>query len=134
LNDTLEFDPNDHRNPATSRQVYFVSDGGYAIKIGVGTNPESRLAGMQTGNAKKLKIVGLMRGSFELEGAIHRRFEASHIRGEWFKDTPELRAFIAKHRTDISDDDKPHPLAPPLRRRKVANDNFPAKAKTVVEA
>lgn len=120
MNDNLEFDPNEHRNPASSRQVYFVSDGGYAIKIGVGKNPEARVAEMQVGNAKRLKIAGLIRGSFELEAAIHRRFEASHVRGEWFKDTPELRSFIAKHRTDISEDDKPHPLAPPLRRRPIA--------------
>lgn len=127
------FDPDNYRNPASSRRVYFISDGGYAIKIGVGSDPEDRLSKLQVGNAKKLKIIGMVRGSFELEAAIHRHFDANHVRGEWFRDTAELRAFIAKHRTDISEDEKPNPLLPPLRRRP-ANDNQPQSTAEPVQS
>lgn len=82
-------------NPYTPH-VYFISDG-EAIKIGKAINPPKRLKNLQIGNPRELKMLGYFRTSHYSEGNIHRHFEAFWIRGEWFRDNPELRAFIAKN-------------------------------------
>lgn len=66
--------------------IYFVTDGRY-VKIGSTTDIEKRLAGLQTGNPKKLTImfaIPWMRNYKYLESRFHRCFEKRRLVGEWF--------------------------------------------------
>lgn len=91
--------------------VYFVQDGD-AIKIGTAVNPPSRFKSLQVGNPRELKMLGYYRCPQTDEGKLHKQFLSHWIRGEWFRDNPELRALIAL--------------------RCPANDNQIARAKRVV--
>lgn len=88
------------RGPAAqaSQTVYAIECGdGFAFKIGIAQNVETRLSILQTGSPLKLKVVGIIRnGGTRLEHRIHRKFANIRLNGEWFKGTAELRAFIEK--------------------------------------
>lgn len=75
--------------------VYFIQavDGG-PIKIGKAFNVRERLAGLQTGNPKELRILGAMVGDTDVEGKVHKEFAGSRIRGEWFEPSEELYDYI----------------------------------------
>lgn len=66
--------------------VYFIQGlCGGAIKIGFSKNPEKRLAELQTGYPDSLTIILMIPGTEATERAIHREFEASRLKGEWFR-------------------------------------------------
>lgn len=77
-------------NTRVGRLIYFISDG-TAIKIGSSGNIKERLEGLQQSNPRKVYIMGTMVGS---ESKIHDVFKKDRIRGEWFRKTPRLSAFI----------------------------------------
>ncbi|MDH6489698.1 GIY-YIG nuclease family protein [Streptomyces sp. SAI-127] len=54
------------------------------VKIGKG-NPAERLAELQTGNPFPLVILWTGPGELALEQALHARFAAYRVRGEWFE-------------------------------------------------
>lgn len=56
----------------------------FSTKIGKSTNPEKRLAQLQTGNPGRLAIVACIPGE-EWERLIHRMFAAYRMTGEWFR-------------------------------------------------
>lgn len=81
--------------------VYFVQteeeDGSPGpIKIGISarSNLTNRLSSMQTDNHRKLWFVAGLTGNGELERALHRRFDAHRIRGEWFHPHPDILSFL----------------------------------------
>jgi hypothetical protein len=76
--------------------VYFVQAGGSGtpIKIGWSKYPYARRSGLQTGHHDKLVIVGKFPGTADDERALHRRFAALRLEGEWLRPEPELLAFI----------------------------------------
>lgn len=89
--------------------VYFVSEGhGGAIKIGWTIDPAERLARLQVGNSRRLRVIGLIWARPGVEAEWHRRWKSQRGIGEWFKRTPELTAAIkaesthhlTKHRRD----------------------------------
>lgn len=71
--------------------VYFVRAGNRgAIKIGIASNIERRMATMQTGNAFQLKLLATIPCDSRLEAEntekkIHKFFSKQRIRGEWFQ-------------------------------------------------
>jgi hypothetical protein len=74
--------------------IYFISDGEY-VKIGyTNGNPLERLASLQTGNARLLKVLHTMPGSLSEEQALHQRFHHLRACGEWFELTDEIQQFI----------------------------------------
>ena len=74
--------------------VYFLSDGNL-IKIGYTEDIAKRLAQLQTGNSRRLELLSIIpSGTKKTEQAIHRNWQADRIRGEWFTDSPALRAKI----------------------------------------
>jgi Meiotically up-regulated gene 113 len=75
--------------------VYCISDGEY-LKIGFSTNPQARVAELQTGNARKLTIVGTIEGTLEDEAALHQEFISDNVLAEWFKNTPSIVAKFTK--------------------------------------
>lgn len=57
------------------------------IKVGVGGDPEKRLKQLQTGNDCSLELVYtsfLCSNAFDLESAVHEKFQNHLVRGEWF--------------------------------------------------
>lgn len=68
--------------------LYFVTDEQY-VKIGIARHPNVRLASIQTGNPRKCTILFLIpckdkQAAIMLENALHYRFEAYRLCGEWF--------------------------------------------------
>lgn len=79
--------------PRTLRKshVYFIQNTETgAIKIGIANWPEGRLAEMQVGNHAELCLLASFLGGRNEERALHERFIAHHIRGEWFQSHPDL--------------------------------------------
>lgn len=75
--------------------IYFVSDGD-RIKIGRTVNVVSRLRGMQTSTANPLTVLATFLTADSVESALHGRFKAARIRGEWYRPVPELLDFIER--------------------------------------
>ena len=84
---------------------FIVDDASRVVKIGKSFDIEVRLRQLQTGNGNRLRIALTLpaestwlgkcpKGSWD-ESALHERFEASRIRGEWFLFSDDIRQFIA---------------------------------------
>lgn len=71
---------------------YLISDGMGHLKIGVSSDPDARLAALQTANPYQLTIVGTIHGGYETESALHERYASLRCHGEWFTDCHEIRA------------------------------------------
>jgi hypothetical protein len=72
-----------------------LAKGAKAIKIGFSTKyPSSRKRTLQTGNPHELKLLMLVQGTLRDEQRYHEQFAHLRIRGEWFKDCPEIRDFF----------------------------------------
>lgn len=68
-----------------------------AIKIGFTEGcVYRRVEAIQATSPHVLKWIGAFRGEQADETAAHRQFRAIRIRGEWFKPTPELLAFVTE--------------------------------------
>lgn len=80
----------------TSSFVYFAQAGSGAIKIGVSADVRSRIRELQVGSAPVIRLIGVAPGNRDLESKIHRSLTAARVRGEWFRDCPEVRAVIAE--------------------------------------
>ena len=77
--------------------VYLIieeDDEGWAYgKVGESrTEPKYRLAGLQTGNRRKLKVIGQIKtdARLALEARLHRKYLRHNELGEWFKLTPAI--------------------------------------------
>ncbi|MDG1772100.1 MAG: GIY-YIG nuclease family protein, partial [Oceanicoccus sp.] len=73
-----------------STAVYFVADGKDFLKIGMSDSTPNRLAQMQTGNPRELKIVYEMafatkRIALNVEQLMHYELSEYRERGEWFR-------------------------------------------------
>jgi len=76
-------------------KVYFVQESGmHAIKIGTAKNVDRRVKAMVVGTPHLLSVLAIIEGNREVESALHKRFAHARIRGEWFRATPDLLAFI----------------------------------------
>jgi hypothetical protein len=67
------------------------------VKIGVATNPASRMMEMQVGCPWPMTIVGMVPGSYPLESELHKRFKVHRLDGEWFRYAPEIKQFVREH-------------------------------------
>lgn len=77
--------------------IYFIQSGDDAIKIGYtgSPNPSARLSELQISTHHRLRLIAVLNGDRSLEETLHKRFCASHIRGEWFRLSDELKEFLA---------------------------------------
>jgi hypothetical protein len=82
--------------------IYFAEAlGADAIKIGYtrgladGT-PHGRISTMQSNCPLTLKLRATLPGGYADERELHVRFSDDWIRGDWFRASPELRAFISQ--------------------------------------
>lgn len=85
----------EERRVVRTRVVYFVQGvNGGPIKIGTAIDVAHRLSGLQNGSHVRLKVLATMDGGFSEERALHRRFAAHHVTGEWFEPAAPVLAFI----------------------------------------
>lgn len=78
------------------RNVYIIrSSADKQFKIGMSYDAIDRLKALQTGTGKALKLVHVEAGSSALERKAHLALAPHRIRGEWFRATPTVRAFVA---------------------------------------
>jgi hypothetical protein len=76
------------------KQIYFARHASKPwIKIGRSDNPMLRVNFLGALLIFHESEGGFMGRNGELE--IHRRFKRYHIRKEWYRDCPEIRAYIA---------------------------------------
>lgn len=74
-------------------RVYFMGGGGL-IKIGVTTDVDARLRSLSNSSPVPIRYLGSYLGTREAEREMHDKFKHLRRHGEWFDDTPELRAEI----------------------------------------
>lgn len=76
--------------------VYFIQAGRHGlIKIGkTKGRVKDRLAQLQTGSAEELRLLITIPGYSKREQELHTRFRHARERGEWFRPSQELLAFI----------------------------------------
>lgn len=76
-------------------QVYFIRCNSTGlVKIGASDNPWSRLSKIQSDNPGELQMLAIAGGGREFEAAVHRMFKPDHVRGEWFRMSPDLAAYL----------------------------------------
>lgn len=72
--------------------VYFAHSEG-RVKIGTTSRDvQNRLTAISASLAVPLELIGTLEGGLRLERAVQKHLAAHQIKGEWFRDTPELRA------------------------------------------
>ncbi len=59
-------------------------------KIGYSVNPKKRVAELQTGNARKLKLLYAMPGTEDDERRLHAKYIKEHVLQEWFRISPAM--------------------------------------------
>ena len=67
--------------------VYVISASNGLCKVGISSDPELRLATLQTGSAYPLKIEYVLATDTDtrmIEGEVHRRLDKFRCAGEWF--------------------------------------------------
>jgi hypothetical protein len=76
--------------------IYFVTAREIGrVKIGVSDEPRGRFVKMRTDSPVPLALERLCEGSFAEEKALHRRFHADRLSGEWFTLSPEIEAYMS---------------------------------------
>lgn len=76
--------------------VYFVQAGPMGpIKIGFAASVAARIGKMQADNPYPLTLLAQVDGGAPEETALHTKFEAHRMRGEWFFAVPVILEYIA---------------------------------------
>lgn len=72
-------------------------DGGEFVKIGRTSQKDyfKRHESLQTGNPRELRVLLLVTGDYE--GQLHKKFRSSRIRGDWFRYTSDIRAWVEEN-------------------------------------
>jgi hypothetical protein len=75
--------------------IYFIrSHRMGAIKIGFATDVEKRMRSLKTAIAGDIELLGTVAGNVDDERALHDRFSAYRISGEWFEPADEIITHI----------------------------------------
>lgn len=89
--------------PDTKGWVYFASANDKQVKIGFTRSLRQRLHDLRTASSEFLIVKGVMRGTENDEKELHERFKAYWTRGEWFRLSPEIEAFIRDNTSPAPD-------------------------------
>lgn len=82
---------------ATASLCYFIQQGNDGpIKIGIATDIRKRLWSLQTSTPAPLNLLATIPGKRETETALHAFYASEHLRGEWFRPSLRLMAYIAE--------------------------------------
>ncbi len=79
----------------TDHVVYFAQAISGPVKIGCSRSLSSRLATIESQIGERLTLLVTIPGGFDLERAMHARFDASWIYGEWFRYCDHLQSFVS---------------------------------------
>jgi len=83
--------------PLPNGFVYAISNG-LQIKIGWSKHHPNRVKGrlqaLQTASPRRLVVLGAFAGTMDDEAFILDLFRFHHVRGEWFRNVPEIRAYF----------------------------------------
>ena len=77
------------------------------IKFGFTKTPERRFSGLRSANSTAFEVLHVVAGSLAQERFIHQTLKPHKLRGEWYHDTEEVRAFIelvARNELPLADD------------------------------
>lgn len=75
--------------------VYFIRSGTNGpIKIGRTKNAKERRHALQLATHSPLTLLATMRAPFWAEGYLHQFYSDERIRGEWYRPSPRLVAFL----------------------------------------
>lgn len=76
--------------------VYFVRDTATGqIKIGYASKPWGRFSKIQTDTPAQLEMAAVIEGDLDVERELHVRFAHARLRGEWFRPSADLTAYLA---------------------------------------
>jgi hypothetical protein len=76
--------------------TYFIQGASHTpVKIGKANDVSKRLIALQTSHYEELRVLLVLEGDREAE--LHLRFSADRIRGEWFRWSHEIEAFVTSH-------------------------------------
>ncbi len=78
--------------------VYLIAAKGTgSVKIGFSSKlPDNRLRSLQTANPIDLQLLCFVHGTRRDELRYHAKFDHLRVRGEWFKDGPEIREYFGE--------------------------------------
>jgi Meiotically Up-regulated Gene 113 (MUG113) protein len=79
--------------PPTSFVYVVRADGDDPIKVGRAVDVRKRIAGLQTGNPRPLRLLHVLPGGAQLEWQLHYRLRNCRLVGEWFGGE-EIPAFL----------------------------------------
>lgn len=79
-----------NRSPIAGWGMVYFATAGDTVKIGWAKDPKKRVAQLQTGCPHRVSLYAWFNGSRDDEKVLHRAFAHLHVRGEWFRATPEL--------------------------------------------
>ena len=74
--------------------IYFIRSQNGRIKIGYTANIAKRMADLQTAHPEPLSLIVAIPGDMSAERALHRRFMADRLEGEWFDPSPVLISYL----------------------------------------
>lgn len=87
--------------------IYYIIDlDGMLVKIGFTTDLRSRMHVIQSSTPNRLVLIATHWGELEDERSIHEQWQHLRVRGEWFRLTPELLAFIEENHDDSTLEDE----------------------------
>ena len=79
----------------TATRIYFIrrrdTD---EVKIGISSNLRARLRELQVAHGEPLELWLAFVGTEEDELYLHLEFERDHKRGEWFRESEDIRSFV----------------------------------------
>ena len=79
--------------------VYFVAVRGY-IKIGWTTDWRGRLSNLRVSNPEPIEVLLILGRPQIFEKTMHRQFAEHRAHGEWFRDHPDIRAYIDERKDE----------------------------------
>jgi hypothetical protein len=82
---------------ARNKWLYFIGCGD-AVKIGISSDPESRLETIAVGAPGQLCLLAKIANAGQQEADCHKRLDHLRIHGEWFWHTEEVDALIRELR------------------------------------
>lgn len=82
--------------PPRPGRVYFMQDATGRIKIGyTSTEVERRRRAIESTIGAPVRLLACYPGTRALEKALHKKFAALRLLGEWFSDSPDVHRYIA---------------------------------------
>jgi hypothetical protein len=81
--------------PAPESYVYILYSAGL-LKIGTTIDPQARVEGLRSSSSSPVSLIWLTHGDATDERELHKRFARDRFKGEWFRPSDDLRAFIAE--------------------------------------